>query len=115
MQQQQQQKDFMGSNTRLLSGSNTPTLQPKHSAVPTSHSYTAAAPLSNLLAPPNGSNSLQQMTQYQQQMTAPGSLQYTTVQNLARNRNPLNGLPPQHQSDIDNTNAAMSQLNPIDV
>lgn len=121
---QQQQKDYMGSSSKLISGSNTPTLA-KHTMTATSHSYTAMLP-SNLSVlnqqTPSSSMSLQQLQYQQQQQQA--NLQYTTVQNLenrARSRNPLNALSDmdqQHQQPQYTTiTTAIGQLSttPIDV
>lgn len=117
---QNQQKDYMGSNSRLLmgggngSGSNTPTLVQKNpSGMSQSHSYTGAPHQLMSLNPSTPTpNSLQQM-----QYPGSGNLQYTTVQNLARNRQPLNSgvaaadMDPQAATQY----TTMSQLNPIDV
>ncbi|CAF0904317.1 unnamed protein product [Brachionus calyciflorus] len=98
-QQQQQHKEYMGSNTRLIPGSNTPQMQKNFGP---SLSYTAT-PQQNLMnSTPNGlGNSMQH-------------LQYTTVQNLARNRNPLNGMNDQMDAQATQY-TTMAQLNPIDV
>lgn len=115
---QQQQKDYMGSNTRLLSGSNTPQTQ-KHPAA--SLSYTVTPQQSMLNSTPTGiSHSMQQLGfQQQQQQQQQANLQYTTVQNMARNRNPLNGLDmdqqAQQQQQQQTQYSTMAQLNPIDV
>lgn len=92
-----QQKEYMGSSTRIIQGSNTPQNQRNVSSL----SYTGT-PNQNFNSTPNGmANSLQH-------------LQYTTVQNLARNRNPLNGM--NDQIDTQQTQyTTMAQLNPIDV
>lgn len=128
LQNQQQQKDYMGSNSRLLigsgsgSGSNTPTLIHKNpngnivgggvGGMPQSHSYTHQLGLGGMT--PSTPNSLQQM-----QYPGSGNLQYTTVQNLARNRQPLSGQQqPGVVNDMDPSATqytTMTQLNPIDV
>ena len=119
----QQQKEYMGSNTRLISGSNTPIQQKHLSNTATSHSYTMNTPqqpqnLSLINASTPGMSASLQQLQYQ------NSLQYTAVHNMenrARSRNPLNAL----SNDIDNqqqhhptqytTMAAQLSANPIDV
>lgn len=125
-QQQQLQRDFMGSNSKLISGHNTPTL-PKHFG-PTSHSYSAqhqsnAFSLLNNQAQDAMSASLQQL-QYQQQQQMmqqhqQSNLQYTTVQSLenrARSRNPLNGMANEMDAQSQPTQYSnIAQLNPIDV
>ena len=118
---QHQQKDYMGSNSRLISETNTPTQQQKHHAV--SNSYTAVTTpqhhqnlslINNTT--PSHLGSLQQLGFQQQQQ----NLQYTSVHNLenrARSRNPLNGLT--NEIDTQNTQystlAAQLSSNPIDV
>lgn len=106
----QQQKDYMGSSTRLISGSNTPIQQQRPMTNGTSHSYTISTGqnMSLINSTPNHvSTSLQQL-QYQQAAQALHSanqLQYTSVhsmQNQARSRNPLNG-------PVDNTQHAAHQ------
>lgn len=112
----QQQKDYMGSNSRLISETNTPT-QSKHAV---SHSYSAAnTPQHQNLSLVNSNStplnpSLQQLG-YQNQT----NLQYTSVHNLenrARSRNPLNGLPNEIDPNTQySTIAAQLSSNPIDV
>lgn len=125
----QQQKDYMGSSTRLISGSNTPIQQQRPIANGTSHSYTISSQVGQNMSlinstPNHVSTSLQQL-QYQQAAQALHSanqLQYASVhnmQNQARNRNPLNGpvdnsQQPQHQQQY-TTIAAQLSSNPIDV
>jgi hypothetical protein len=138
---QQQQRDYMGSSSKLISGHNTPT-QPKHlvmsgggsGSAATSHSY-SVQPHNNNNMPllnANQSASLQQIQhqmfqQQQQQQHAhlihqQSNLQYTTVQSLenrARSRNPLNGMPNeienQSQQPTQYSNIAQLSSNPIDV
>lgn len=122
---QQQQKDYMGSSSRLISGSNTPTQPGKHMV---SHSYTAVTPSQNNLqiinSTPTIGASLHNIQYQQQQQQQQTNLQYTTVQNLenrARSRNPLNGLSSeidhQQQQQQHTQYSTMAQLNanPIDV
>ncbi len=122
---QHQQKDYMGSNSRLISETNTPTQQQKHHAV--SNSYTAVTTpqhhqnlslINNTT--PSHLGSLQQLGFQQQQQQQQQNLQYTSVHNLenrARSRNPLNGLT--NEIDTQNTQystlAAQLSSNPIDV
>ena len=120
----------MGSNSKLISGLNTPT-QPKHTGA-TSHSY-SVQPQNNNLSLLNGTSTMsaslqqlhyqqqQQMLQHHQQQQQQ-QLQYTTVQSLenrARSRNPLNGLPnemdPHATQPTQYSNIAQLSANPIDV
>ena len=125
---QQQQRDFMDSNSKLISGLNTPTL-PKHMGA-TSHSYSVQPQnnLSLLSGTPTMSASLQQLHYQQQQqqmlqqhLQQQSNLQYTTVQSLenrARSRNPLNGLSNEMEQQAQPTqysNIAQLSSNPIDV
>ena len=119
----QQQKDYMGSSTRLISGSNTPIQQQRQN---TSQSYTVNTPqgLSLINSTPVPISSSMNHLQFNNnnQNQAP-NLQYTSVHNMenrARSRNPLNG-----PADMDNqqqqqqgqytTMAAQLSSNPIDV
>ncbi|RNA26721.1 hypothetical protein BpHYR1_003823 [Brachionus plicatilis] len=92
----QQQKEYMGSSTRIMQGAITPQNQKNVASL----SYTATNQ-QNFNSTPNPlANSLQH-------------LQYTTVQNLARNRNPLNGMNEQMEGQ-QTQYTTMAQLNPID-
>lgn len=112
----QQQKDYMGSNSRLISEQNTPT-QSKHAIA---QSYTATpqhmintANSTSITNTPNHVSSTLQQLGYQNQ----SNIQYTSVHNLgARSRNPLNGLPNEIESQTQySTIAAQLSSNPIDV
>lgn len=113
----QQQKDYMGSQNRLISEQNTPTQQ-KHAI---SQSYTATpqhvanatSTTNSITNTPNHVNSTLQQLGYQNQ----SNIQYTSVHNLgARSRNPLNGLPNDMDSQTQySTIAAQLSSNPIDV
>lgn len=116
----QQQKDYMGSNTRLISASNTP-IQQQRQMNPTSQSYTVNNTSQNHLSlinstPNQVSSSLQQL-QYQNHPN--NNLQYTSVHNIenrARSRNPLNGpADMENQQQQYTTMAAQLSSNPIDV
>ena len=131
----QQQKDYMGSNSRLISEANTPTQPLKHAV---SHSYTAT-PQNMTLATNihnNNNNNTNSTPNHLQQLGFQNqtNLQYTSVHNLenrARSRNPLNGLNNnnemdpnqqqqqqqqlQHQHTQYSTLAAQLSSNPIDV
>lgn len=114
----QQQKDYMGSNTRLISASNTP-IQQQRQMNPTSHSYTVNNNSQNLSlinsTPTQVSSSLQQL-QYQNHPN--NNIQYTSVHNIenrARSRNPLNGPSDMENQQQYTTMAAQLSSNPIDV
>lgn len=108
----QNQRDYLDSNNKLISGLDTP-LQIKHTA--TSHSYSALNPSQNNLSLLNNTAGSMQHLQFQQNQP---NLQYTTVQSLenrARSRNPLNGLPNEIDNQTQYSNIAQLSSTPIDV
>lgn len=119
----QQHKDYMGSNTRLISGSNTPIQQHKYQMNPTkTQSYTANTQnnLTLMNSTPTISSSLQQLQYHNQpsQQQQSANLQYTSVHNIenrARSRNPLNGSADMENQQQYTTMAAQLSSNPIDV
>ena len=112
--QHQNHRDYLDTNNKLITGLDTP-LQIKHTT--TSHSYSALNPSQNNLSLLNSTTGSMQHLQYQHQNQQP-SLQYTTVQSLenrARSRNPLNGLPNEIDNQTQYSNIAQLSSTPIDV